>query len=379
MFIPPPPPVFKTLCITALLSLGCFSAQAGQLFPPKNVAGAGKDCPANTSLVWSTSGDEGHVDCISTSSMVTVPTCAAGHSVVGVKDGVATCVSTSSMVSIPTCPSGQAITGIINGAPICGDPPPAVAPSTPRRFVFTSSGSWKVPDGVRNAFVTIAGGGGSGLGWKISNAFMTGHSGGYLFSTSVGVTPGETLDIIVGKGGKGYGPVKTSTLADRGDPYYVYVPPSGDDGTGGYPGQSSKVISGGRVLLECAGGGGAYASGLDTLDTGSLVVGPQAGATIGGGTPKYPSAKRPAAGPFGGLGPGACGPAGYGIGNAGMQQWATAASLPSGSYPGGATPFGYGSGGSVDISGRHVTKTTVGTGISPNSGRDGVVIIDVTY
>lgn len=132
---------------------------------------------------------------------------------------------------------------------------PIIPQTSQRRFMFPASAEWIVPEGVYAANISMAGGGGSGLGWRVSNALMTGHSGGYVFSHPVVLTPGEKITIIVGTGGVGYHPKKTATVAQPGPPYYVYVPPTGDDGLGGYPGTSSKVISSkSGVLLECAGG-----------------------------------------------------------------------------------------------------------------------------
>ncbi len=62
---------------------------------------------------------------------------------------------------------------------------------------------WKVPlDAKGSAFVTIAGGGASALGPLILNQAQGGHSGGYLMNAPVNITPGATIKIIVGAGGK---------------------------------------------------------------------------------------------------------------------------------------------------------------------------------
>jgi hypothetical protein len=176
---------------------------------------------------------------------------------------------------------------------------PVIPETSQRRYTFTYDQIWVVPEGVRSANVTMAGGGGSGLGWRISSAYITGHSGGYLFSHPITVTPGEELTIIVGRGGKGYAPVRTSTPANPGPPYYVYAPPTGDDGLGGHPGTSSMIISPERgTLLECAGGSGAYSGGLDSMDKGTLIVGPQNGATFGSGNPPLTSPNRIANSPY---------------------------------------------------------------------------------
>ena len=245
------------------------------------------------------------------------------------------------------------------------------------RHVFTESQKWTVPEGVTSVGITMAGGGGSGMGWRYTSAYKTGHSGGYVFSHPVTVTPGQVLTIIVGKGGEAYPTVKTNTPAKPGPPYFIHIPPAGDDGLGGYPGTSSKVIdSSGKVLLECAGGSGGSVAGYDTYDGGLLTVGPQKGATFTSGVPKLPAPKRDADGTFAiSGGPGACGPKKYGIGNYGDHSF----SPDSGTYQGATTPFGYGSGGAIQITGCYVTEEDVGKCFNPRKGRDGVVFIDLIY
>lgn len=245
------------------------------------------------------------------------------------------------------------------------------------RFMFTSSQTWTVPQSVSSAFVTMAGGGGSGAGWRIISTTMTGHSGGYIFSQPVNFVPGETVQVTVGKGGQGYGPVSIGPTV-LGHPYYIYAAPSGDDGLGGYPGGTSSIASPSLgTLMECNGGSGAASGGIDTY-SGSSVAGGLPGATFGGGRPPLPAPNRVATGPYASARwAGACGLAGYGIGNGGTTTWG----LASGNRDGGKTPFGYGSGGDVSISGCHVTydASYVATCVWGGSGRDGVVFIDVLY
>lgn len=106
------------LCFGLLLAVAALapvtSAQAGQLFPPKNVDQK-KSCPAGTTLVWSTVGDEGHVDCISTTSMVTVASCPAGQVMAGITNGVPVCVAQSGGGGDVDCFNG----GIGGTVPLC--------------------------------------------------------------------------------------------------------------------------------------------------------------------------------------------------------------------------------------------------------------------
>lgn len=252
-----------------------------------------------------------------------------------------------------------------------------------QRFTFTSSTTWTVPVDTRRAFITMAGGGGSGISWRLINSVRTGHSGGYVFSQPVNLVPGEKLEIIVGRGGKDVGVVKTNIIAKRGLPYYVYTNPAGEDGLAGYPGESTKVISPSQgVILECAGGSGTSIGGVDSYN-GPVVAGNIPGAIEGSGNPSFPAPNRPASGSYATPnGPGACGFDRYGIGNPGSVNYGSSWEYGpgSGDYPGGTTPFGYGSGGSVYRSGCIVANTpddVQGTCNSAGAGRDGVVFIDV--
>jgi len=242
--------------------------------------------------------------------------------------------------------------------------------------MFTSSTQWTVPSGVKSAMVTMAGGGGSGLGWRFGSQYITGHSGGFVFSAPVNLTAGETLSVVVGTGGIAFGPVPVNGQ--------IYGPPSGDDGLGGYPGGTTQLISPSQgVLLECGGGSGASYGLYNSIDGGIRIPGPQGGAyafnntPLGGYTPD-----RKAAGQYAvGNSPGACGPNNYGRGNQGTAFWAASPSVPlnSGNYPGALTPFGYGSGGMVAVSGCYIASSEIGTCVWPQPGRDGVVMIDVLY
>lgn len=166
-----------------------------------------------------------------------------------------------------------------------------------RRYSFYYTGAvqtFTVPAGVTSAFVSMAGGGATGLGWRITNALITGSSGGYVVSYPLTLIPGDTLSITVGRAGANYYPSATGTYATPGHPYYVYANPlPADDGLGGWPGTLTKIDSAslGATLIECAGGSGATTRGATTgtfgIDsyTGALVPGPLPGAVFGSGTP----------------------------------------------------------------------------------------------
>ena len=245
------------------------------------------------------------------------------------------------------------------------------------RYLFTSSTTWTVPQGVKSAMVTMAGGGGSGYGWRFINQYKTGSSGGFVFSAPVNLVEGETVSIVVGRGGVGNGPYDTGVPVVGFPGYHVWAPPAGDDGLGGYPGGTTKLVSPSNgVLLECGGGGGASSGGVDNFN-GNPVAGNLPGAVFVTGIPSFPSPNRRAEAPFGGINgwPGVCGVDSYGVGNEGNGSF----NMSSGNYSGGATPFGYGSGGPVRVSGCYVSPTQVGTCTFADPGRDGVVMIDVLY
>jgi hypothetical protein len=242
------------------------------------------------------------------------------------------------------------------------------------RYMFTSSQAWTVPAGVSSAFVTMAGGGGSGLGWRFASQYITGHSGGFVFSQPVNLVSGETMTINVGHGGVSYAPSSNGSY---------FVPPGGDDGLSGYPGSASQLISPSLgTLMECDGGSGATVFNFQSLSGPILVPGPQGDAYTFSSPYAGTTPNRVASGPYSTAnGPGACGPSGYGVGNNGTMGYSSSPSTPlsSGVFSGALTPFGYGSGGSVYVSGCYVSSTQTGTCIGPTAGRGGVVFIDVLY
>ena len=77
---------------------------------------------------------------------------------------------------------------------------------------FTENGSFKVPNGITTIVVTAAaGGGGGGGGSTLASSSGTtgarsgsgGGGGDYCVNKVINVTPGETINIVIGKGGKG--------------------------------------------------------------------------------------------------------------------------------------------------------------------------------
>lgn len=244
------------------------------------------------------------------------------------------------------------------------------------RYVFTTNSTWKVPASVTGAFVTLAGGGASGYGWRVDSHTRAGASGGFLFNEKIDITPGETLQIIVGKGGKGYAPVNTGALSNAGYPYYIYTGNPADTGFVGWNGTSSKVLSGtGANLVECSGAGGAgevYAepNGRPGGTPSSVNIVPFAPATYVlphnyGNHSIYGNVWNA----------GVCGPNNYGLGIEGTYSYTNMGAI----LFGGRTPLSYGSGGDVTVTRCYTTGSLEVACKFPQDGKDGVVIIDVFY
>jgi len=141
---------------------------------------------------------------------------------------------------------------------------PTWGPS-PESEVFVSATSgvpWVVPAGVFEITVKAWGGGGGGAGGGAGRAGGNGGGGGYV-TTTLSVTPGETLTLRVGGlGGNG-----------------VYANTGSQVGTGGGGGGYTAVFRGSTLLVLAAGGAGG---GGGDNQTGATPVGGSGGA--GGGT-----------------------------------------------------------------------------------------------
>ncbi len=189
-----------------------------------------------------------------------------------------------------------------------------------------SSQSYTVPSGVSLVRVKIWGAGG-GAASNISGIYGSGGGAGFV-QADVPVTPGETLNIIVGRGGAGW----NSTEGYAGSAY-----PNGGAATnfGGGGGGRSEVSKSGLLLVAAGGGGGGY----------------QFNGTAGpGGT------GGPAIGGTGGSSPNNAGGSGGTQGSGGVGGYGTASTGGSGGYkqggnanganiPGGAAGDGYYGGG----------------------------------
>ena len=105
--------------------------------------------------------------------------------------------------------------------------------------IFTSSGTFTVPAGVTEVYVSMCGGGGGGGGGGSNSKGGPGGGAGAYFKKPVTVTPGATYTITVGAGGAGG---------------------AGSTTVNGQPGQAGGTSSFGSLLSATGGGGGGGAT-----------------------------------------------------------------------------------------------------------------------
>tara|TARA_E500000075_G_scaffold15937_1_gene12713 strand:- start:418 stop:2124 length:1707 start_codon:yes stop_codon:yes gene_type:complete len=168
------------------------------------------------------------------------------------------------------------------------------SPPTQDIFSFTSTGpsTYTVEPGVTSVNVLIVGGGGGGgAGGYNDTQGGGGGAGGLIYYPNYPVTPGGTVAITVGTGGKGGGPA----------PYEAAVPlnPStgGTGEVGGYtnpslpapvrslysPGEKGSDSSFGPLIGEGGGAGGGYLSQSIHPSYGTNLVGAYGEGGSGGG------------------------------------------------------------------------------------------------
>lgn len=111
--------------------------------------------------------------------------------------------------------------------------------------VFTSSGTFTVPDGVTRIRVRVVGGGGGGGRGSGTNAAAGGGAGGYAEGW-YDVTPGSTYTVTVGAGGAG-----ATSPGSGGSP----------GGTTSFGALLSATGGSGQSPLEAGGSGGSGAGG----------------------------------------------------------------------------------------------------------------------
>ena len=134
------------------------------------------------------------------------------------------------------------------------DPNYSVAKSA--TFTQSNTYNWTVPAGVTSVSVLCVGGGGSGGGG--SNAGCGGGGGAMVWGNNISVTPGESIAIVVGAGGRP--PLRAMDPLGRSYP--------GGNGEGG--GQS--YFNSASLLVALGGDGGTSQGGQGGTWSGSLAT-----------------------------------------------------------------------------------------------------------
>lgn len=188
-------------------------------------------------------------------------------------------------------------------------------PGKQTAYVFTNQNatlSWKAPSDVSSVRLLVVGGGGAGGGKYYTEekdgGYGGGGGGGFTAVDLIGVTPGDTYDIVVGKGGV------ADKSRDRIDEPSSYGGRSsfvgagvearadgGGYGGGGMKKEASYSVGGNGA---CGGGGGFYWDGTSTYkyqENGGSAEGNGKG-FAGGKSGGASSTKRRAGGGGGGAG-----------------------------------------------------------------------------
>jgi len=147
-----------------------------------------------------------------------------------------------------------------------------------------SSTTWVVPAGVHALSVQAIGGGGGGA--AAGKGQQAGGGGaGAVVSEILGVSPGERLDVVVGKGGAGGNP---SAPAAGGSATVIYRQSADGetlvDAGGGHPGRA-----GGRSTV-CGRGTGGVPRQTDAGQPVTAAVGQPGSCAAGGGAAGWPGA-----------------------------------------------------------------------------------------
>lgn len=223
--------------------------------------------------------------------------------------------------------------------------------SSPKVIILASGTTWVVPTDWNSANNSISCIGAGGGGTNGSNSADGGGGGAFAQSTNVSLTPGATVDIVIGQGGTG----------------------AGSSGTAG-----GDTVFGGTALTSCLvgaqGGQGGSGSGSGPGGSAAASVGHLVydGGT-GGGGPYGPSGGGGAGGPNGPGGAGGAGPqsqaatpgsAGGGGGGGGSAGAAAASTTVGGAGGNNYAGTGGGSGGTS-------TSQTGGAGSAGGGGGGG--------
>lgn len=206
---------------------------------------------------------------------------------------------------IPNKDKGKVLTSDETGNATWQDLPSASTAGEHGKKLFTTSGTWTVPNGVTTVWVSMSGGGGGGTvgGSDQSGNSYSGEGGGgahAVMAQEVSVISGTNIQIKVGAGGAGGGTAVRGSGGDDGQKggtssFGSYISTPGGDGgkfytvnkfaaaggTGGTDSEAGALVIGEALYITGGGigGGSIFGSGGPS----AVTVGKRGGGYGGGG------------------------------------------------------------------------------------------------
>ncbi|MGA1656275.1 MAG: glycine-rich domain-containing protein, partial [Ilumatobacteraceae bacterium] len=199
--------------------------------------------------------------------------------------GVTNAASNTLSITVSASDSRQVISSSSSSGPAVPSGTPSTSRYVVQQFRTVGSSTWTVPQGVTSVeYLVVAGGGGGG-----AHVGGGGGGGGVRTGTLV-VTPGASLNVVVGVGGTGSsgGPHKCSSATIRstngGDSTFSSITAAGGGGGGNWdycPGLSGG--SGGGGGYNNAGSGNSPSTSPAQGENGGTGSGYLGGTYVGGG------------------------------------------------------------------------------------------------
>lgn len=246
------------------------------------------------------------------------------------------------------------------------------------RSAITAAGGWTFPDGYARADLLVVAGGGGGGAWVGGG----GGAGGVVEMSAVAVTPGQTVPITVGVGGRG----ATKTAAGAGG---FTAGTNGQDSSVGF----TAIATGGGVGAswddQSAGSGGSGGGGSRSASPGAAGIGTQGsrGGDAGSDVQPHPSGGGGGADGVGASGSGSASGAGgpgrpssitgasvtYAGGGGGGSHgtWANSSTFTSAGINGVGGPGGGGAGAGATAAGQVVRAADGTPGLGGGGGGAG--------
>ena len=185
---------------------------------------------------------------------------------------------------------------------------PDLTPGFSRLASITSSSVWQVPAGVSRARVRVVGGGGGGGGGTSNFSGGGGGAGGYAEST-IQLTPGQNISVIVGGGGVSAVASNTGGTGGESDFGNLVTAQGGLGGASSNPdshgGTGGVGVVGTLIYPGGMGGDGAIIASVPAGNGGASAFGGGGRGSNGGGSPA--DGKAPGSGAGGGYGANAAG------------------------------------------------------------------------